>query len=332
MLCEQNGALEKFLATPELVEMLLPFLNAKDILHLVQSGMISIKILQSPFVWKRFIRRSAPSNKKDMDGNVDNDANRQKAVLAPIVDILRMMKGQKSPERDLLNLICERFSSKKRSKSQYVVLRCCSKQTKRISPLGFVLLEMVEGALGSTWQQVKKIRMDGWSGSGQLQQDWLSSLSTRASRQRGSVQRLDIGVIMVNDKNLDEFINLMNQSQFVIIASLQICDYFQVQSDWSKLRRTLNDKVMLFQVAAHREYLVKAQREDLRAIWNYTFTDLEDALGNWCVAWYISDHPKHGEIFGDVTFEKNIGESEWERLEKFLDMSKEEYYACVQPY
>ena len=332
MFCEQNGALEKFLATPELVEMLLPFLNAKDILHLVQSGMISIKILQSPFVWKRFIRRSGPSNKKDMDGNVDNDANRQKAALAPFVDLLRMMKGQKSPERDLLNLICERFSSKKRSKSQYVILRCCSKQTKRVSPLGFVLLEMVEGALGSTCQQVKKIRMDGWSGSGQLQQDWLSSLSTRASRQRGSVQRLDIGVIMVNDKNLDEFINLMNHSQFVTIASLQICDYFQVQSDWSKLRRALNDKVMLFQVAAHREDLVKAQREDLRAIWNYTFTDLEDTLGNWCVAWYISDHPKHGEIFGDVTFEKNIGESEWERLEKFLDMSKEEYYACVQPY
>ena len=195
MFCEQNGALEKFLATPELVEMPLPFLNAKDILHLVQSGMISIKILQSPFVWKRFIRRSGPSNKKDMDGNVDNDANRQKAVLAPIVDILRMMKGQKSPERDLLNLICERFSSKK---SQYVKLRCRSKQTKRVSPLGFVLLEMVKGALGSTCQQVKKIRMDGWSGSGQLQQDWLSSLSTRASRQR---RLLNIGEIMVNDKN-----------------------------------------------------------------------------------------------------------------------------------
>ena len=104
MFCEQNGALEKFLATPELVEMLLPFLNAKDILHLVQSGFISIKILQSPFVWKRFIRRSAPSNKKDMDGNVDNDANRQKAALAPLVDILRMMKGHKSLELDLLNL------------------------------------------------------------------------------------------------------------------------------------------------------------------------------------------------------------------------------------
>ena len=154
MFCEQNGALEKFLATPELVEMPLPFLNAKDILHLVQSGIISIKILQSPFVWKRFIRRSGPSNEKYMDGNIDNDANRQKAVLSPFVDILRMMKGHKSPERDLLNLICERFSSKKRSKTQYEILRYCSKQTKPVSPLGFVLLEMVKGALGSTCQQV----------------------------------------------------------------------------------------------------------------------------------------------------------------------------------
>ena len=130
---------------------------------------------------------------------------------------------------------------------------------------------------------------------------------------------------MVNDENLDGFINLVNCSQFVTITSLQICDYFQVQSDWSKLRRVLDDKVMLFQVAAHREDLVKAQKEDIRAIWDIT----EDIQGNWCVGGYISDHPIHGEISGDVTFEKNIGESEWERLEKFLDMSKEEYYACV---
>ena len=133
---------------------------------------------------------------------------------------------------------------------------------------------------------------------------------------------------MVNDENLDGFINLVNRSQFVIIASLQICDYFQLQSDWSKLRRVLDDKVMLFQVTAHRDDLVKAQREDLRAIWDVTGLEHTD-LGNWCVAGYISDHPIHGKIFGDVTFEKNIGESEWERLEKFLDMSKEEYYACV---
>ena len=41
-----SEALSKFLETPELVEMLLPFLNAENTLAFAQYGVINIKILQ----------------------------------------------------------------------------------------------------------------------------------------------------------------------------------------------------------------------------------------------------------------------------------------------
>ena len=53
----------KFLETPELVEMLLPFLNAENTLALVQSGVINIKTLQGTLAWRKLIRRTIPSDK-----------------------------------------------------------------------------------------------------------------------------------------------------------------------------------------------------------------------------------------------------------------------------
>ena len=50
MYFEQEEAIEKFLATPELVEMLLPFLKAKDILHLAQSGLLNINKISRPLI------------------------------------------------------------------------------------------------------------------------------------------------------------------------------------------------------------------------------------------------------------------------------------------
>ena len=57
---EGDEAKENFFETPELVEMLLPFLNAKDAKNLAQSQLLNIKILQGPLVWNKLIRRTLP--------------------------------------------------------------------------------------------------------------------------------------------------------------------------------------------------------------------------------------------------------------------------------
>ena len=313
MYFEQEEAIEKFLATPELVEMLLPFLKAKDILHLAQSGLLNINILQNPVVWNRFIRRSAPSN--DLDDNVDDEVDRKKAAMVPFVHILWMMKDHRSSLLDLLNLICERFSSEKCSDPRYVKLKCSSNQTKRVSPLGFVLLETVEGAFGSTFQRVKKIfHVDGdWPIGSEIgeSEDWLSSLSERVSRQRKRVRVMEIAEVVVSDENVDELVNLVEHSREVTILVLKVLDRLK---DWSKLKRILGNHVVMRYFEPHRDDMFTVKREDLRAIWDATSDE-----------WFVT-HGEHGEIYGHVTFYKSLGESEWHRLKEFVEISNEEMH------
>ena len=62
MSSEENIAERKFWGTPELVEMILPFLDLTSILSLVHSKVMDRKILQGVTVWNKLIRRSFPLN------------------------------------------------------------------------------------------------------------------------------------------------------------------------------------------------------------------------------------------------------------------------------
>ena len=105
MSSEGSEALSKFLETPELVEMLLPFLNAENTLAFAESGVINIKTLQGTLAWKKLVRRTIPSNKNPVYNNSRDIQNRYNEV-APLIEILMMMQDCKSSELDLLNLIC----------------------------------------------------------------------------------------------------------------------------------------------------------------------------------------------------------------------------------
>ena len=164
MSSEGSEALSKFLETPELVEMLLPFLNAENTLAFAESGVINIKILQGTLAWKKLVRRTIPSNKNPVYNNSRDIQNRYNEV-APLIEILMMMQDCKSSELDLLNLICERFpptvaEGEEEEVEAVTLLSNSSSQTKTVSPLGFFLLEEVESALGSIEYQVEEIKID----------------------------------------------------------------------------------------------------------------------------------------------------------------------------
>ena len=159
MSSEGSEALSKFLETPELVEMLLPFLNAENTLALAQSGVINIKTLQGTLAWRKLIRRTIPSDKNPFFNHAGEIQNREDEV-APLIEILMMMQDCKSSRLDLLNLICERFPPTSEEGEAVTLLSSTSSQTKTVSPLGFFLLEEVEGALGSKEYQVEEIKMD----------------------------------------------------------------------------------------------------------------------------------------------------------------------------
>ena len=159
MSSEGSEALSKFLETPELVEMLLPFLDAENTLAFAQSGVINIKILQGTLAWKKLVRRTIPSDKNHFINNSRDIENREDEV-APLIEILMMMQDCKSSELDLLNLICERFPPtveewEEEEKESVTLLSSSSGQTKTVSSLGFFLLEEVESALGSGPENTK---------------------------------------------------------------------------------------------------------------------------------------------------------------------------------
>ena len=322
-----DEAMEKFWETPELVEMLLPFLDAKTILKLAQSHLLNIQILQGSLVWNKLIRRTVPSDQNLLELpwlQREGPVLTRKFKLAPLIQILKMMKDQKPSELDLLNLICERYPSRP---SEVVTLSCSSNQTKLVSPLGFLLLEEVEGALGSTEQWIERIHIDQPTYVTLLEEHWLSPLSSRVSRQQEMVQLIEMDTIDVSYGSgcLDDFLNLVDHCHTIRVQQVRVNDPLD---DWPKLRRTLSSsKVSLicFNPARDRmlgrhimrtdQLTAPAQREDLRAIWDLT-------ADHWEVYTWISD-----ERYGSTYFYKEMGEADWKRFEQLLDMSDEELTA-----
>ena len=330
---EGDEAKEKFLETPELVEMLLPFLNAKDTMNLAQSQLLNIKILQGPLIWNKLIRRTLRNppdeNLCDLDRVWLIEYMLGSRSLKPLIHILKIMKDHRPSQLDLLNLICERWPSKK--PDQVVALHCSFDQTKLVSPLGFMLLEEVEGAFGSTEQCVGRINTDRQLYYGVLEGKLLPSLSARVARQQEMVQLVEIKAIDVSygGETLDRFVTLVDACQSMRVQDLRVDNPLELdEEDWSKLRRTLDsgqisfscfsparDAILGCMVRQTNEGKPPARREDLRTIWDLT----ED---QWDVFTCIGDNR-----YGNTYFHKDMGDEDWKRLEQLLDMSDDEMVA-----
>ena len=129
-----------------------------------------MKILEVPLVWNKLIRRTLPDQNLLELQRLEDPVRTRKRKLVTLIQILKMMKEQKACELDLLNLICERYPSRP-GDSGVVTLGCPSNQTKQVSPLGFLLLEAVEAALGSTEQRIERIHIDNDSHCDTLLED-----------------------------------------------------------------------------------------------------------------------------------------------------------------
>ena len=343
MSSEGSEALSKFLETPELVEMLLPFLDAENTLAFAESGVINIKILQGTLAWKKLVRRTIPSNKNPFLNNHRDIQNREDEV-APLIEILMMMQDCKSSELDLLNLICERFPPTVEEEAEAVtLLSSSSSQTKTVSPLGFFLLEEVESVLGSLEYQVEQIKIDYLRAGKFAQDDYLlptlSSLSSRVTRQDEKVKLIEFKTIDVHlDMDMEVFLNVVENCERVKLDEVELEDWLD-PIGWTKLRRVLScDHVSLSCLNPSRDGLLgrglgmpegagPANRDDLRVMWDLT----ED---HWDV-WFWA-----GETLATIPFVKegvvppgpNVGEVGWERLEELLDTRDEDLEEWLEDF
>ena len=121
----QEDAEKKFWRTPNLIETLLPFLDANSTLALVKVLPLALDIVQMKTMWIKLVERACPYDKSD--GSVSCfcfcqcgccgcgakvlEKQRAKRELIPLVDILKLMSEEDTKPRlsELLHLICRRF-------------------------------------------------------------------------------------------------------------------------------------------------------------------------------------------------------------------------------
>ena len=130
-----------------------------------------------------------------------------------LISLLRKMEDPHAWMLQLLHVICERFPSVAvrdwDGKPIVFQVSCPCKTSHSVSHLGFLHLEEVEGVLGTAEQKVEKVVIR------QLQDPWLSALSSRASRQHERwkwwkmVERLDACRLFCNRRNLEIFLSLV---------------------------------------------------------------------------------------------------------------------------
>ena len=151
------GAAKKFWALPELGEGLISFLDPLSTLQLAQSDMLDdLETSLTSKVWNELIRRSSLAQPNPNPQSLQKDLN-------ALVRILRFKVHD--PDKDfvereklsplmmpLLHQVCEACPW-----TDVEMVCPCRLEPHSISSEGFLLLEKVEGAFGTTMQSLKLI-------------------------------------------------------------------------------------------------------------------------------------------------------------------------------
>ena len=114
MSSSKDDAVQKFWATPELVEkLLLPFLDTGSTKHLAEAHGLTLEVLGKVLSWDKLIKRTFPMDQRA--GIVLESENLKARFLAEIVIMTKnsnsaqMASNWPQMERVLLHAICHRF-------------------------------------------------------------------------------------------------------------------------------------------------------------------------------------------------------------------------------
>ena len=164
---------------------------------------MTVDLLEGTPSWDKLVRRSCGYNQsfcQEVDeewgiepGIFEDWIPAQIELHRPPIDcltkILTEMKNPGDSLLEVLHVICERyppmaFTAAEICKPMLFQLSCPCKRSHSVSHMGFLLLEAVEGAMGSATQKVVKVKI------GRMQDLWLVPLSNRISRQERAVKEV----------------------------------------------------------------------------------------------------------------------------------------------
>ena len=273
---------EKFWKTPELVEGLLPHLDPPSTLELAKVHPLTSGILQGISDWNRFIRRSCPFPPPNSPTSSLTLTEQMVTKLRPIIGIMELIGGPQSHLLALLDVICERFTPRNNDIDQsggpeyYIKVTCPCHEFHHVSALGFVLLEFVEAALGSSEQQLGSVFVYSIEGS------LTSALKSRMLRQEWMVSQVEAHFYSCDTQDEAEALPTLVQHTEEFGFRRLVIGGAIAEGGWAALAEALRLLPPLvldeggpndprgFQalVVRSKHLMVGGRREDVRSVWD----------------------------------------------------------------
>ena len=328
---DKEDGMQKLFRMPDLVEKLLPFLDASSTLCLAQSKISCVlQILQHRSApWDKMVRRTLSGNFKTMwrlysEGlwildseehahNVSESFQEKRAQLVSLVAVFKKMAGAKSDKlHHLLDVISEK-SAQDCPLAPSIKISCSCHAPRSVSPLGFLLLEEVEASIGSTLQEIVWV-LSPRTRYRALQEPLLSALASRGSRQQRKMERVEAWYIKITSEQSALALFTLVQNTHTVGFTPEEGDWMdgvwrlevsgKMEADgWATIARALAlIPQRVHSVIASKELMRAGTRSDLRTVW--------ESLSH---RWDVGNHEFYQKFF------KLNGEASWNAFEQLLD-------------
>ena len=313
-----SAAEKKFWEMPELVDRLHLDLDVRSTLCFAQVHDLTQEILQGSHAWNKLIRRSSLSN-------LPTASKEKRDVVKHLTAILKLTKAPKANMLDLLDTISK--SSPPDDVHRFLGLGFGAVQIASPThpyPLlvllsDFLLLEEVEGAFGTTEQNVEELLSLAMEHGGAfLELAILSALCSRLSRQQKRLTYVHFSSVVLESKEsakaLKTILQACNQDAIRLPGTITVPKPIGGEG-WKMLAEglSLHPGLGLNKVTVLKEDLEEANKEDIRVIW--------DALLLSGVVSVELDPGNHGR---EKVTKTEVG---WTKLTQIKEMNTDEWAA-----
>ena len=324
MSSSKGNAERNFWQVPELIEYMLPFLDGESILNLSKAHSLTNMVLKN----------MSMSRSKMWEGLVNQIHEpwwTEERDLQVLNDILQTMGAPEALLLEFLHAICRKFASQEDPGSiwerrEEVVVSCpCDISRHSVAPMGFRVLESVEGAMSSTIQKVERVAIEHLTGQDWTGDDWLNPLGARMKRQHEMVIEANFGIFFCDDQNDAENAKALLRCERATLEKLWVTGDLG-QNGWEALAEALSmfpGLVMEEVEVDYRQHVREARREDLRSIWDRLQGD-----GAWWVGGF-NDIGDKEIVRKEAPSDENMLYSKWVGWEKFLQLlviEEDEYW------
>ena len=302
----------QFWRNPELVTQLISFLDISSTLAIATVLPLARELLQQKSIWGGMLKRYTSKIKDQKEQNCRKEE--EKVEVGQILDILKLMKNPEHLLLDLLHSICERNCGVDKMKMDIIVTLSCAFHTDHIVDREtFELLEVAEGNMGTSMQQIKEISLHvpDACAIGQIGDNILGEMSARLHRQVEPLQMVKTDSISVDNQSFSASMLGNTMRWNIMIMDLKGSLGEEGWTWIAKGKQKNRDMANLIKV--DKECIKKAKKEDLKALWDATDSD----EGEWQI--YINDPEYPEERLPKNWTEEVHGktlECGWKRLEE----------------